>query len=178
MSYMLGAHGFVATKGIIPWIIRKLCDSRFNHTFVFLTDKLILEAKLFRGVHISHVSQYLYKPVLICKNPAPFSEEEMDLFVKDHLFDAYGFFQSIGFLWVLWFKRKHNPITDGTICAEANYLVATEVQKDKGLANLMDKNTANPGNISEYMKKTYLVLIDTDFLSNGELERGTSAIKN
>lgn len=174
---LAGAHGFVATKGITPWLIRKLCRSKYNHSFVFLTDKLILEAKLLRGVHITHVSRYIGRPALICYNSAPFSQEMLDTFVQKHLFDVYGVLQIIGFLWVLWFKRRHNPITDGTVCSEANYLVATLVQGDRHLEQQMDQNTASPGNLSMYMREQYAVLVETDFLSDGQLERGSSAIK-
>jgi len=168
--FLAGCHGFVRTKGIIPWIIRKLTKGDKNHTFVFITDTIIMESTLFRGVHYNHINQYLGKPVVITKPGwGDLDVEKHDQVARDMLFQVYGVLEAIGFLWVLLFNRQHNPITDGTVCSEWNWIHATRVWRDANLGKVIFKNNCNPNNLLRHQKVEWAVFLDTDCLTTAHL---------
>jgi uncharacterized protein YycO len=53
----IGSFGVTATKGIIPWAIRLLTFSRYNHAFIVGPRGIIVEAQP-GGARFSHVSRY------------------------------------------------------------------------------------------------------------------------
>ena len=168
---LAGSHGFVHRKGILPWLIRKFTRGHWDHTFVFITDSIIMESTLFRGVHYNNIKKYFGKTVAVTSPQwGSLDVEKHEQVHTEMLFNVYGILQFVGFLWVLCFHRQHNPLTDGTVCSEWNWIHATRVWRDSKIESRIFKNNCNPNNLFSYQEAEWEVLFTTSSLSESNLD--------
>lgn len=151
MDYKAGDILLIKTGGPMGAVIRWFTGSPYNHAAFMVSDHSLIEARP-PCVGLAPASKWEKCDKLVLRPVNPPRKEDLKWFIDRFKGRWYGFLQIIGYIPVLRGSRKHNPLTDGTVCFELLHRAVESVLKDKGVAIAMDRNTCTGVDWVQYFK--------------------------